>query len=120
MIETALHKVVFYLCITNDYKNETLYLVIISIIYWSVSKRKAFHMVVILYLSGYIGIAVKDFMKIPRPYTCDGISTLYEKSASGYSFPSTHVQLATTFWGSFMTLCQKRIIWSMGAIFIPL
>ncbi|KAB2439994.1 phosphatase PAP2 family protein [Bacillus luti] len=106
--------------LVSSIANETLYLVIISIIYWSVSKRKAFHMIVILCLSGYIGITVKNFMKIPRPYTYDGISALYEKSASGYSFPSTHVQLATTFWGSLMTLCQKRIIWIMGIIFIML
>ncbi|MED2039597.1 phosphatase PAP2 family protein [Bacillus wiedmannii] len=100
--------------------NETLYLVIISILYWCVSKRKAFHMIVMLCFSGYIGIVVKEFMKIPRPYTYEGIQALYEKSASGYSFPSTHVQLATTFWGSFMMLCKKRIIWIIGIIFIIL
>ncbi|MCH4566417.1 phosphatase PAP2 family protein [Bacillus sp. ES1-5] len=100
--------------------NETLYLIIISILYWCVSKRKAFHMIVMLCLSGYIGIVIKEFMKIPRPYTYDGIQALYEKSAAGYSFPSTHVQLATTFWGSFMMLCKKRIIWIIGIIFIIL
>ncbi|WP_341517922.1 phosphatase PAP2 family protein [Bacillus paramobilis] len=98
--------------------NETLYLVIISILYWCVSKRKAFHMIVMLCFSGYIGIVVKEFMKIPRPYTYDGVQALYEKSAAGYSFPSTHVQLATTFWSSFMSLCKKRIIWIIGIIFI--
>ncbi|KAA0760897.1 phosphatase PAP2 family protein [Bacillus sp. SH5-2] len=106
--------------LVSSIANETLYLVIISIIYWSVSKSTAFHMIVMLCFSEYIGIAIKDFMKIPRPYTYDGISALYETSASGYSFPSTHVQLATTFWGSLMTLCQKRIIWIMGIIFIML
>ncbi|HGH7176098.1 TPA: phosphatase PAP2 family protein [Bacillus wiedmannii] len=100
--------------------NETLYLVIISILYWCISKRKAFHMIVMLCLSGYIGIVVKEFMKIPRPYTYDGIQALYEKSAAGYSFPSTHVQLATTFWSSFMMLCTKRIIWIIGIMFIIL
>ena len=59
-------------------------------------------------------------MKIPRPYTYDGIQSLYEKSAVSYSFPSTHVQLATTFWGSFMILCKKRIIWIIGIVFIIL
>lgn len=100
--------------------NETLYLVIISFLYWCVSKRKAFHMIVMLCFSGYIGIMVKEFMKIPRPYTYDGIEALYEKSAAGYSFPSTHVQLSTTFWGSFMILCKKRIVWIIGIIFIIL
>ncbi len=88
--------------------NETLYLIVISISYWCVSKRKAFHMIVMLCFSGYIGIVIKEFMKIPRPYTYDGIQSLYEKSAASYSFPSTHVQLATTFWGSFMILCKKE------------
>ncbi|GAB6424650.1 hypothetical protein bcgnr5372_31320 [Bacillus luti] len=100
--------------------NETLYLIIISILYWCVSKRKAFHMIIMLCFSGYMGIVVKEFMKIPRPYTYGGIQALYEKSAAGYSFPSTHVQLATTFWGSFMILCKKRIIWVIGIIFIIL
>lgn len=100
--------------------NETLYLIVISISYWCVSKRKAFHMIVMLCFSGYIGIVIKEFMKIPRPYTYDGIQSLYEKSAAGYSFPSTHVQLATTFWGSFMILCKKRIIWIIGIVFIIL
>lgn len=100
--------------------NETLYLIVISISYWCVSKRKAFHMIVMLCFSGYIGIMVKEFMKIPRPYTYDGIEALYEKSAAGYSFPSTHVQLSTTFWGSFMILCKKRIVWIIGIIFIIL
>lgn len=100
--------------------NETLYLIVISISYWCVSKRKAFHMIVMLCFSGYIGIVIKEFMKIPRPYTYDGIQSLYEKSAASYSFPSTHVQLATTFWGSFMILCKKRIIWIIGIVFIIL
>ncbi|WP_242252044.1 phosphatase PAP2 family protein [Bacillus cereus group sp. BfR-BA-01379] len=100
--------------------NETLYLVIISILYWCVSKRKAFHMIVMLCFSGYIGIVVKEFMKIPRPYTYEGVQALYEKSAAGYSFPSTHVQLGATFWSSFMSLCKKRIIWIIGIIFIIL
>lgn len=100
--------------------NETLYLIVISISYWYVSKRKAFHMIVMLCFSGYIGIVIKEFMKIPRPYTYDGIQSLYEKSAASYSFPSTHVQLATTFWGSFMILCKKRIIWIIGIVFIIL
>ncbi|HFJ9402430.1 TPA: phosphatase PAP2 family protein [Bacillus paranthracis] len=100
--------------------NETLYLIVISISYWCVSKRKAFHMIVMLCFSGYIGIVIKEFMKIPRPYTYDGIQSLYEKSAASYSFPSTHVQLATTFWGSFMFLCKKRIIWIIGIVFIIL
>ncbi len=100
--------------------NETLYLIVISISYWCVSKRKAFHMIVMLCFSGYIGIVIKEFMKIPRPYTYDGIQSLYEKSAASYSFPSTHVQLATTFWGSFMILCKKRIIWMIGIVFIIL
>ncbi len=100
--------------------NETLYLIVISISYWCVSKRKAFHMIVMLCFSGYIGIVIKEFMKVPRPYTYDGIQSLYEKSAASYSFPSTHVQLATTFWGSFMILCKKRIIWIIGIVFIIL
>ncbi|WP_242301261.1 phosphatase PAP2 family protein [Bacillus cereus group sp. BfR-BA-01423] len=100
--------------------NETLYLIVISISYWCVSKRKVFHMIVMLCFSGYIGIVIKEFMKIPRPYTYDGIQSLYEKSAASYSFPSTHVQLATTFWGSFMILCKKRIIWIIGIVFIIL
>ena len=106
--------------LVSSLANETLYLVIISFLYWCVSKRKAFHMIVMLCFSGYIGIMVKEFMKIPRPYTYDGIEALYEKSAAGYSFPSTHVQLSTTFWGSFMILCKKRIVWLIGIIFIIL
>ncbi|HFO1051413.1 MULTISPECIES: phosphatase PAP2 family protein [Bacillus cereus group] len=111
---TALFKLVSIIA------NETLYLIVISISYWCVSKRKAFHMIVMLCFSGYIGIVIKEFMKIPRPYTYDGIQSLYEKSAASYSFPSTHVQLATTFWGSFMILCKKRIIWIIGIVFIIL
>ncbi|MEF7655299.1 phosphatase PAP2 family protein [Bacillus thuringiensis] len=109
-----------FLKLVSIIANETLYLIVISISYWCVSKRKAFHMIVMLCFSGYIGIMVKEFMKIPRPYTYDGIEALYEKSAAGYSFPSTHVQLSTTFWGSFMILCKKRIVWIMGIIFIIL
>ncbi|ONH00423.1 phosphatase PAP2 family protein [Bacillus cereus] len=106
--------------LVSSLANETLYLVIISFLYWCVSKRKAFHMIVMLCFSGYIGIMVKEFMKIPRPYTYDGIEALYKKSATGYSFPSTHVQLSTTFWSSFMILCKKRIVWIIGIIFIIL
>lgn len=106
--------------LVSSLANETLYLIVISISYWCISKRKAFHMIVMLCFSGYIGIMVKEFMKIPRPYTYDGIEALYEKSAAGYSFPSTHVQLSTTFWGSFMILCKKRIVWIIGIIFIIL
>ena len=97
-----------FLKLVSIIANETLYLIVISISYWCISKRKAFHMIVMLCFSGYIGIMVKEFMKIPRPYTYDGIEALYEKSAAGYSF-RTHVQLSTTFWGSFMIYAKKRI-----------
>ncbi|WBO93173.1 phosphatase PAP2 family protein (plasmid) [Bacillus tropicus] len=100
--------------------SETLYLIIISMIYWCISKRKAFHMINVICLTGYISIITKGFLKIPRPFTYDGIHSLYEESAKGYSFPSTHVQLATTFWSSLMVLFKKKIVYLIGIVFIVL
>ncbi|MBP0780485.1 phosphatase PAP2 family protein, partial [Bacillus anthracis] len=109
-----------YLKFVSNMASETLYLIIISMIYWCVSKRKAFHMINIICISGYISVMTKGFLKIPRPFTYDGIQALYEESASGYSFPSTHVQLTTTFWSSLMVLFKKKIIYLIGTVFIVL
>ena len=97
-----------FLKLVSIIANETLYLIVISISYWCISKRKAFHMIVMLCFSGYIGIMVNlEFMKIHDRIHMTELKLYMKKSAAGYSFQSTR-QLSTTFWGSFMILCKRE------------
>lgn len=77
-----------------------MYFIILPIIYWGIHKRIGFHFLYVLIFSMYINELLKSMFMINRPTLTDG--------QSDYSFPSGHVQAATTFWGFLIPIISRR------------
>ncbi len=87
---------------------EIAFIVIASIIYWTMSKKYAHKFVLAYLLIAVINLGLKAIFKRPRPYTIDGIEPPFSYYTEGYSFPSGHASGAavlgyTSFDGSKLT-----------------
>lgn len=82
------------------------------VVFWSVSKRAG----IFLYMSTAIQQILcglfKNFAAVYRPWIKDPrVNTMLKASAGGYSFPSGHTGLATTFYGGIGVLLSKFKKW---------
>ena len=73
---------------------------IISIIYWTLDKKFGEYIAYSVLTSVLLNNAIKDIFKMKRPIGEEGIRTLREQTATGYSFPSGHTQGASSFYGA--------------------
>jgi len=76
--------------------SELLYAPAILFTLWCLDEKRGFRFGVLLIISVWINIFLKDTFAQPRPFVIDpsvGIG-----STSGYSLPSAHAQLAVCFW----------------------
>lgn len=87
--------------------SETLFLAAVLMLFWCVSKRKAY----LLMAVGFLGTLANQFLKlacqVPRPWVRDPDFTIVESAradATGYSFPSGHSQNSV---GTFATLAYS-------------
>ena len=105
--------------------SETLFLAAVLVLFWCVSKRKAY----LLMAVGFLGTLANQFLKlccqVPRPWVRDPGFTIVESAragATGYSFPSGHSQNAV---GTFATLAActenrfRKILCIAVCILVP-
>ena len=86
-----------------------VFIVIISFIFWNISKKDGFKLVSAVIFSGLINSVLKIIFHTPRPFeTLDSISGKRVETATGYSFPSGHTQGATTFFISLAQVVRRR------------
>ena len=80
---------------------ETVFLVLALVVFWCVSKREGYFILITGLVGTVINQAAKLMFKIPRPWVRDPSFTIVESAraeATGYSFPSGHTQnVAGTF-----------------------
>jgi len=86
----------------------TFYIVILTIVYWCVNKEYGAEMTFTLLFSGLVNSSLKLAFHIRRPIGMEGIESLREHTATGYSFPSGHTQSAASFW-FYLMITQKRL-----------
>jgi undecaprenyl-diphosphatase len=82
---------------------ETVAIVVMCVIYWCISKKTAYIIGVVYFLSGLTVQGMKICFRIDRPWVIDPTFTPVEgalKYATGYSFPSGHTQAAAALLGS--------------------
>ncbi len=94
-------------------------IVIITFIYWNISKKQGFMLSFVYLFSTFINIVVKISVRAKRPFQeLDFIKGKRVHTATGYSFPSGHTQGATSF---FVTFLQQINKWwfTIIAILIP-
>ena len=93
---------------------------IISIIYWALDKKFGEYIAYSVLTSVLLNNAIKDIFKMKRPIGEEGIRTLREQTATGYSFPSGHTQSASSFYGSMAIYLKNRVMYIIATVMIIL
>ena len=93
---------------------------IISIIYWALDKKFGEYISYSVLTSVLLNNAIKDIFKMKRPIGEEGIRTLREQTATGYSFPSGHTQSASSFYGSMAIYLKNRVMYIIATVMIIL
>lgn len=95
-------------------------LLVTSITYWCFNKKLGQKLGFVLLLSMTGNGFIKNLVKAPRPFELGVVEPLRRHTATGYSFPSGHIQAATTFWGMWMVYINKKCLYYIGSIIIAL
>lgn len=93
---------------------------IISIIYWTLDKKFGEYIAYSILTSLLLNSVIKDIFKMKRPIGEEGIRTLREKTATGYSFPSGHTQGASSFYGAVAIYLKNKAIYIIATVIIIL
>lgn len=88
---------------------------LIASIYWAYDKRFGEYIAYSSLTSMLVNGVIKDIFKAKRPIGEEGIKTLREKTATGYSFPSGHSQGAASFYGAIAIYIKKNIVYIITA-----
>lgn len=91
-------------------------LIMASILYWCINKKYGQRLLFALTGNIALNTGVKEFFKSPRPIGVTGIESMRTSTATGYSFPSGHTQIGTTFWVSIMSIIKKNYMYIIGTI----
>ena len=88
---------------------ETVLIALSVFIYWNISKQKGFSITMSLMGAlNVMGIA-KAIVRFPRPWVViDGLETVRQHTATGYSFPSGHTTTAASAYTSIAIEFKKR------------
>ncbi len=88
---------------------ETFILVIMCIVFWSISKKAGYRLGFSVVFSAWINAGVKDILKVTRPYDLDNrLNPLRLHSTNNtYSLPSGHTQNAATLFTSLALSIKK-------------
>ena len=90
---------------------ETVFLVLAIVIFWCVSKREGYYVLIVGLFGTVINQALKLVFRIPRPWIIDTEFTVVDGAkteATGYSFPSGHTQNIAGTFGSIALYNRKR------------
>lgn len=113
-----LDKVFNYITMIGE---ETFILVIMCIVFWSISKKAGYRLGFSVVLSAWINSGVKDILKVTRPYNLDNrLHPLRLHSTNNtYSLPSGHTQNTATLFTS-LALSVKKGWFTIIAIIMML
>ena len=89
--------------------DEQLFMLLIPVIYWCVSKSLGFWAAVMLVISGTCGDYIKELTAFPRP-AGEGLT-----NDGSYAFPSGHTANAVTMWGYLALRIKKKTTWILAA-----
>ena len=75
---------------------EMFYVPLILVLFWWVDEKRALRLGLLLVLSAWINMVLKDLFRQPRPFTLEpSLGLAHEES---YGIPSAHAQGSLTFW----------------------
>lgn len=92
----------------------------ICIIYWCYNKEIGYKMAIVVSCSFVLNSLLKGFVQSPRPIGYDGVFSIAEFTATGYSFPSGHAQNITTFGVSLFIFTRNKLMFVLNSILVIL
>jgi membrane-associated phospholipid phosphatase len=88
---------------------QELFIVVICLIYWNISRRKGAALGLTLSISIFLNLSLKLLFRSPRPYqVLAGIEGKRLATAEGFAFPSGHTQGAATFYITLACIIKRR------------
>lgn len=93
---------------------------VVCIIYWCYNKEVGYKMAIIVSCSSVLNNIVKGLVQSSRPIGSEGIFSIGEFSATGYSFPSGHVQNITTMGVTLFIFTRNKLIVGIMSILMIL
>jgi len=103
---------IFFGLVTR-FGEETLAIVFMCAIYWCISKKTAYTIGIVYFLSGLTVQGMKICFRVPRPWIVDPTFNPVPEAlhyATGYAFPSGHTQSAAALLGAIGTCIQQKLI----------
>ncbi len=94
---------------------QNLLVVVIAVIYFMLDKEMAKRLLFTTMVSLNVNGIVKNFFKVPRPFSTGKVTCVRPGTATGYSFPSGHTQSFAT-WSTFLALKYKKIYWTLFSV----
>jgi membrane-associated phospholipid phosphatase len=96
--------------------SEEFFLLVMPVLYWSVSAELGLRVGVTLLVTGALNDALKMTFHGPRPYWYDPAVQPYAAETS-FGVPSGHAQIATGVWGMLAASLKRRWAWAV-AVFV--
>ncbi|MBQ6893657.1 MAG: phosphatase PAP2 family protein [Clostridia bacterium] len=95
---------------------ETLLVLFMTVIYFVFDKKLAQRVFFITVASLGVNGIIKNFAKIPRPWTTGEVTCVRPDTATGYSFPSGHTQNVASWTFAFAFKLKKHLITVLSCI----
>lgn len=96
---------------------EDIFIVLVAtFIYWCFNKEMGYWMCWCLSFGNLFVESAKGVFKVERPIGVDGIRTLREQTAPGYSFPSGHTHASANFFTSIARAVNRKRFWTLAAV----
>lgn len=92
----------------------------ICIIYWCYNKEVGYKMAIVISCSFVLNSLLKGFVQSPRPIGYDGVFSLANFTATGYSFPSGHAQNIMAFSVSLFIFTRNKLMFALNSILVIL
>ncbi len=86
---------------------ETLMIILVAALWFAVDKMMAQRIAFVAVTSLSANGVLKNILKVPRPFASGKVTCARPETATGYSFPSGHVQNFTT-WSSLVAIQIKK------------
>ncbi len=95
--------------------NGEAYLFLIPLVYFMISRKLGWRILLLTVFSAIIMNTLKDFFQVPRPP-----KELWKIEVEGYSFPSGHAAGASSFWFYLALKLKKHIVYVISITLIIL
>jgi len=102
--------------------SEYFYVAALCFLYWCVDVRGTMRLLVLFFLSYYIGGAIKELTGRLRPFQAypERITGRFTETAEGMAFPSAHTLNSTIFWGYLAMTMRRRWLYILSPIVVLL